>query len=277
MKKVPVTVLSGFLGAGKTTTVNHIIESKRAQRVASIVNDIAEVNIDGKQIGDKILQTEEKLVELENGCLCCTLRGDLFDETCKLAMEGIYDYLIIEASGVSEPLPIAATFTFPMDDGKSLKDIAQLDTMVTVVDAVNFIDQYHSDEMEIQARKTRLQSHDQTSIVQLMIDQLEFANVILINKSSLVSPETLNKIHQMVRAINAEAKIIDTDHGKVDLDEIMNTNSFDFDKAEEYPTWFKEMERDDNSAEPNGQSNDHDHGHDHGHDHDHPHSHEAAE
>ncbi|MEM8991982.1 MAG: GTP-binding protein [Pseudomonadota bacterium] len=270
MKKVPVTVLSGFLGSGKTTTVNHIIETKRAQRVAIIVNDIAEVNIDGKQIGDKILQTEEKLVELENGCLCCTLRGDLFDETCKLAMEGIYDYLIIEASGVSEPLPIAATFTFPMDDGKSLKDIAQLDTMVTVVDAVNFIEQYHSDEMEIQERKTRLQTHDQTSIVQLMIDQLEFANVILVNKSSLVSRETLDKIHQMVRAINAEAKIIDTNHGRVDLAEIMNTHSFDFEKAEEYPTWFKEMEREENSAQANGQS----HGDDHGHGLIHSHSHE---
>ncbi|MEM1274974.1 MAG: GTP-binding protein [Pseudomonadota bacterium] len=260
MKKVPVTVLSGFLGSGKTTTINHIIETKRAQRVAIIVNDIAEVNIDGKQIGDKILQTEEKLVELENGCLCCTLRGDLFDETCKLAMEGIYDYLIIEASGVSEPLPIAATFTFPMDDGKSLKDIAQLDTMVTVVDAVNFIEQYHSDEMEIWERKTRLQTHDQTSIVQLMIDQLEFANVILVNKSNLVSPETLDKIHQMVRAINAEAKIIDTNHGRVDLAEIMNTHSFDFEKAEEYPTWFKEMEREDNGAHGDGHSHDHDHG-----------------
>ncbi|MEM0987492.1 MAG: GTP-binding protein [Pseudomonadota bacterium] len=260
MKKVPVTVLSGFLGSGKTTTINHIIETKRAQRVAIIVNDIAEVNIDGKQIGDKILQTEEKLVELENGCLCCTLRGDLFDETCKLAMEGIYDYLIIEASGVSEPLPIAATFTFPMDDGKSLKDIAQLDTMVTVVDAVNFIEQYHSDEMEIQERKTRLQTHDQTSIVQLMIDQLEFANVILVNKSSLVSPETLDKIHQMVRAINAEAKIIDTNHGRVDLAEIMNTHSFDFEKAEEYPTWFKEMEREENAGNGHAHGGDHDHG-----------------
>ena len=205
MKKIPVTGLSGFLGGGKTTTINHIIETKRAQRVAIIVNDIAEVNIDGKQIGDKILQTEEKLVELENGCLCCTLRGDLFDETLNLALEGVYDYLIIEASGVSEPLPIAATFTFPMDDGKSLKDVAHLDTMVTVVDAFNFLDQYHSDEMEIQERKPRLQTHDQTSVVELMIDQLEFANVILVNKSDMVSAEELARIHKMVRALTAEA------------------------------------------------------------------------
>ncbi|MEO0958274.1 MAG: GTP-binding protein, partial [Pseudomonadota bacterium] len=134
MKKIPVTALIGFLGSGKTTTINHIIETKRAQRVAIIVNDIAEINIDGKQIGDKILQTEEKLVELENGCLCCTLRGDLFEEMRKLALEGKYDYLIIEASGVSEPLPIAATFTFPMDDGKSLKDIAQLDKVEGIDD-----------------------------------------------------------------------------------------------------------------------------------------------
>lgn len=260
MKKIPVTVLSGFLGGGKTTTINHIIETKRAQSVAIIVNDIAEVNIDGKQIGDKILQTEEKLVELQNGCLCCTLRGDLFDETQKLALEGKYDYLIIEASGVSEPLPIAATFTFPMDDGDSLKDVAHLDTMVTVVDAVNFIDQYQSDEMEIQERKTRLQTHDQTSVVELMIDQLEFANVILINKSGLVSQETLGKIHQMVRAINAEAKIIDTNYGKVDLAEIMNTNSFDFERAEEYPTWFKEMEK----GEERDQAKSGGHAHSHG-------------
>ncbi|MEM0900783.1 MAG: GTP-binding protein [Pseudomonadota bacterium] len=269
-KKIPVTVLSGFLGGGKTTTINHIIETKRAQSVAIIVNDIAEVNIDGKQIGDKILQTEEKLVELQNGCLCCTLRGDLFDETMKLALEGKYDYLIIEASGVSEPLPIAATFTFPMDDGKSLKDIAKLDTMVTVVDAFNFIDQFNSEEMEIKERKTRLQSHDQTSVVELMIDQLEFANVVLVNKSSLVSAEQLAKIHQMIRAINAEAKIIDTDHGKVDLSEIMNTDSFDFEKAEEYPTWFKEMER---KNEP-VQNSDGSHSHGEGHNLMHSHSHE---
>lgn len=270
MKKVPVTVLSGFLGGGKTTTINHIIETKRAQSVAIIVNDIAEVNIDGKQIGDKILQTEEKLVELQNGCLCCTLRGDLFDETKKLALEGKYDYLIIEASGVSEPLPIAATFTFPMDDGNSLKDVAHLDTMVTVVDAVNFIEQYQSSEMEIQERKTRLQTHDQTSVVELMIDQLEFANVILVNKSDLVSAEKLDKIHQMVRAINAEAKIIDTNYGKVALDEIMNTNSFDFERAEEYPTWFKEMERNDERK----QAEDGSHSHNGGHNLIHSHSHE---
>ncbi|MEM1376552.1 MAG: GTP-binding protein [Pseudomonadota bacterium] len=280
MKKIPVTVLSGFLGGGKTTTINHIIETKRAQSVAIIVNDIAEVNIDGKQIGDKILQTEEKLVELQNGCLCCTLRGDLFEETRKLAIEGKYDYLIIEASGVSEPLPIAATFTFPMDDGASLKDVAHLDTMVTVVDAVNFIDQYQSNEMEIQERKTRLQTHDQTSVVELMIDQLEFANVILINKSDLVGRETLARIHQMVRAINAEAKIIDTNYGKVDLAEIMNTNSFDFERAEEYPTWFKEMEKGEEQAatsehahgSDNGGGNGH--GHNSGHHLVHSHSHE---
>lgn len=279
MKKIPVTVLSGFLGSGKTTTINHIIETRRAEKVAIIVNDIAEVNIDGKQIGDKILQTEEKLVELENGCLCCTLREDLFNETRKLALEGKYDYLIIEASGVSEPLPIAATFTFPMDDGKSLKDIAHLDTMVTVVDAYNFIDQYHSDEMEIQERKTRLQTHDQTSVVELMIDQLEFANVILINKSNLVSPETLNRIHQMVRAVNGEAKIIDTNHGQVDLSEIMNTNSFDFEQAQAYPTWVKEVEREqpEDGAHSHGEdhhASDHTGAHSHGHDLIHSHSHE---
>ncbi|MFD2178445.1 GTP-binding protein [Veronia pacifica] len=269
MKKIPVTVLSGFLGGGKTTTINHIIETKREQRVAIIVNDIAAVNIDGKQIGDKILQTDEKLVELENGCLCCTLRGDLFEETAKLALEGKYDYLFIEASGVSEPLPIAATFTFPMNDGKSLKDVAQLDTMVTVVDAFNFIDQYHSDEMEIQERKTRLQTHDQTSVVQLMIDQLEFANVILVNKSDMVEAMQLEKIHQMIRAINAEAKIIDTNYGKVDLSEIMYTHSFDFEKAQEYPTWVQEIEKESaqDQSESSKESDHQDHGLIHSHSH----------
>lgn len=157
-----------------------------------------------------------------------------------------------------------------MNDGKSLKEVAQLDTMVTVVDAFNFIDQYHSSEMEIQERKTRLQTHDQTSVVELMIDQLEFANVILVNKSNLVSPEKLEKIHQMIRAINAEAKIIDTNHGKVDLTEIMSTGSFDFEKAQEYPTWVKEIEREVEQAD----NSSHDHSHSHGHGLVHSHSHE---
>ncbi|MEM9217035.1 MAG: GTP-binding protein [Cyanobacteria bacterium P01_F01_bin.150] len=269
MKKIPVTVLSGFLGSGKTSTINHILQTKRDQKVAIVVNDIAKVNIDGKQIGDKVLQTEEKLVEMENGCLCCTLREDLFYETQRLAAEGKCDYLIIEASGVSEPLPIAATFTFEMEYGNSLKDIAELDTMVTVVDAFNFIEQYNSTETQVEERRTRLSTHDQTSVVDLLIDQLEFANIILVNKSDLVSSEQLKKIHQMIRANNAEAKIIDTSRGNVDLKEIMNTGLFDFEKAQEYPTWIQEIERDPD----HGHSHDHDHDHDHSHGHDHIHSH----
>lgn len=240
---LPVTVVSGFLGSGKTTVLNHILEKKGNQRVALIVNDMAEINVDGKQIGEKILQTEEKLVQIQNGCICCTLREDLFEEVKKIAEEGVYDYLVIECSGISEPLPVAATFTFEMEDGKSLADITTLDTMVTVVDAHNFIAEYNSRET-LKDRKQEVSPEDERTVVDLMIDQLEFANVILVNKSDLVSDEDRRKIHQMIRSINAEAKIIDTIKGDVTLKEIMNTGLFDFDKAQEYPTWIQEMQRD---------------------------------
>ena len=242
-KKIPVTVLSGFLGSGKTTVLNHILETKRNQKVALIVNDMAEINVDGRQIGDKVSQTEEKLVQIQNGCICCTLREDLFNETKKIADEGKYDYLVIESSGISEPLPVAATFTFEMEDGKSLKDVAELDTMVTVVDAHNFVAEYNSKET-LKDRKQEVSEEDERTVVDLMVDQLEFANVILVNKSDLVTESELKKVHQMIRSINAEAKIIDTVHGNVELKEIMNTKLFDFDKAQEYPTWVKEMQRD---------------------------------
>lgn len=243
MNKIPVTVLSGFLGSGKTTILNHILQTKKDLRVALIVNDMAEVNIDGQQVGDKITKTEEKLVQIQNGCICCTLREDLFNEVKKIAEEQKYDYLIIESSGISEPLPVAATFTFEMEDGKSLKDIAQIDTMVTVVDAHNFIAEYNSSET-LKDRKQEVGEEDERTIVDLMIDQLEFANVIVVNKSDLVSTDELETIHKMIRSINAKAKIIDAVRGNVPLNNILNTHSFDFEQASQYATWLQEIQRD---------------------------------
>jgi G3E family GTPase len=243
MKKIPVTVVCGFLGSGKTTVLNHILETKRAQRVALIVNDMAEVNVDARQVGDKVSETEEKLVQIQNGCICCTLREDLFNETKKIAEEDAYDYLVIEASGIAEPLPIAATFTFEMEDGKSLRDVAELDTMVTVVDAHNFLAEYHTEDT-LKDRKQEVSEDDERSVVDLMIDQLEFANVVLVNKTELVSNAERRRIHQMIRALNAEAQIIDTTRGNVPLEAIMGTKRFDFEKAQQYPTWLLEMQRD---------------------------------
>jgi G3E family GTPase len=242
MSKIPVTVLCGFLGSGKTTLLNHILKNKGDKKIAMIVNDMASVNIDGANIEDKIIESKEKLVQMQNGCICCTLREDLFKEIKKITEEGGYDYLVIEASGISEPMPIAATFTFSMEDGKNLKDVAKLDTMVSVVDACNFSAEYNSTET-LKDRKQQISEFDERLVVDLMIDQLEFANVVLVNKADLVSKEELEKVHKMIRSINSECKIIDTINSNAPLEEIMNTNKFDFVKAQQYPTWVKEMER----------------------------------
>ena len=243
MKHIPVTVLSGFLGSGKTTVLKHILATKQNLRVAVIVNDMAEINVDGAELADSIIKTEEKLVEIQNGCICCTLREDLYNAVEKIATEGKYDYLLIESSGISEPLPVAATFEFEIDEGRSLKDIAKLDTMVTIVDAHNFIAEYNSKET-LKDRKQEVSAEDERGVIDLLIDQIEFANVILVNKADLVSEAEIETIHKMIRSLNAKAEIINTQKGNVALDKVLNTKSFDFAQAQEFPTWIQEIKRD---------------------------------
>jgi len=240
--KLPVTVLSGFLGAGKTTVLSHILNNREGKKVAVIVNDMSEINIDAAIVQNDVSlnRSEEKLVEMSNGCICCTLREDLLEEVTKLAEEGRFDYLVIESTGISEPLPVAETFTFADEDGVSLSNVADLDTMVTVVDAVNFLKDY--DEAKyLQDTAESLGEEDERSVADLLVDQVEFADVLLVSKTDLASPSDIDRLTAILKTLNTHAKIIPISQGQVNIDDVLSTGLFNFERAQQAPGWLKEM------------------------------------
>ncbi|MEM9386654.1 MAG: zinc metallochaperone GTPase ZigA [Pseudomonadota bacterium] len=242
--RLPVTVLSGFLGAGKTTVLNQVLNNREGRRVAVIVNDMSEVNIDAALVergGAELSRTDEKLVEMSNGCICCTLRDDLLVEVSRLAKEGRFDYLLIESTGISEPIPVAQTFTFEDEDGVSLSHVSRLDTMVTVVDAASFLRDYNAADA-LKDRGESLGEEDERTVTDLLIDQIEFADVIVLNKLDLVTDDQALEVQAIIKALNPGAKVLPATQGRVPLESVLDTGLFDYDKAASSAGWIRELQ-----------------------------------
>ncbi len=241
-KKLPVTVLSGFLGAGKTTVLKHILHNIQGLKIAVIVNDMSEINVDAAYVKSQVSinHSATKLIEMSNGCICCTLREDLLLEIGQLAQQGCFDYLVIESTGISEPLPVAETFTFSDENGVSLANVARLDTMVIVVDAVNFLKDYDAAEY-LQDLSGNLGEDDERSVADLLIEQVEFADIILLSKTDLVEQPEIARLTAIIKNLNTVARIVPIGNGKVELSDILNTGLFDFIRALQAPGWLQEM------------------------------------